>query len=198
MLTLVPRKIWASDNISESPQRADSIRSSKRKGTLKSELSEAKAVLTIFDGSTRLGEALAIILLFDDSQRNVQQRLVREQVLQKRLKAEQLAQCLIQALALEYAIQPGALLAAMNDGASVNQAVLQQAKFFFPQLLMLPASRIQLITWASTLSSMSLIQLHNMGRAYSRTKLRHALRGRPGLQLLCGPTVRPDGGGNDR
>ena len=48
------------------------------KGTLKSEMSEAKAVLTIFDGSTRLGEALTIILLFVDSQRNVQQRLVRE------------------------------------------------------------------------------------------------------------------------
>ena len=63
---------------------------------------------------------------------------------------------------------------------------------------MLPASRIQLITWASTLSSVSLMQLHNMGRAYSRTKLRHALRGRPGLQLLCGATVRPDGGANDR
>ena len=119
-------------------------------------------------------------------------------MLAKGLKAEELAQCLIQALAVEYAIQPGALLAAMNDGASVNQAVLQQAKFFFPQLLMLPASRIQLITWASTLSSMSLIQLHNIERAYPRTKLRHALRGRPELQLLRGPTVRPDGGAKDR
>ena len=168
------------------------------KETLKSELSDAKAVLIIFDGSTRLGEALAIILLFVDSQWNDQQTLVRQQVLQKRLKAEQLAQCLIQALALEYAIQPGALLAAVNDGASVKQGALQQAKFFLPQLLMLPASRIQLITWASTLSFVSLIQLHNIGRAYSRTKLRHALRGRAGLQLLCGPTVRPDGGANDR
>ena len=32
----------------------------KEKETLKSELSEAKAVSTIFDGSTRLGEALAV------------------------------------------------------------------------------------------------------------------------------------------
>ncbi|KAK3725851.1 hypothetical protein QZH41_014072, partial [Actinostola sp. cb2023] len=30
---------------------------------------------------------------------------------------------------------PGALLAAMKDGASVNKAALQQVKFFFPQLL---------------------------------------------------------------
>lgn len=49
--------------------------------------------------------------------------------------AEELAQCLIQALAVDYAIQPGALLAAMKDGASVNQAALQQVRFFFPQLL---------------------------------------------------------------
>ena len=31
--------------------------------------------------------------------------------------------------------QPDALLAGMKDGASVNQAALQQVKFFFPQLL---------------------------------------------------------------
>ena len=92
----------------------------KEKETLKSELSEAKAVSTIFDGSTRLGEALAIILRFVHSQWNVQQRLVRLQVLVKSLKAEELAQCLIQTLAIEYAIQPGVLLAAMKDGASVN------------------------------------------------------------------------------
>ena len=36
---------------------------------------------------------------------------------------------------MEYAIQPGALLAAMKDKASVNQAALQQVRFFFLQLL---------------------------------------------------------------
>ena len=72
---------------------------------------------------------------FVDSQWNVQQRLVRLQVLAKSLKAEELAQCLIQALAVEYAIQPGALLAAMKDGASVNQAALQQVRSLFPQVL---------------------------------------------------------------
>ena len=105
----------------------------KEKETLKSELSEAKAVSTIFDGSARLGEALAIIVRFVHNQWNVQQRLVRLQVLVKSLKAEELAQCLIQTLAIEYAIQPGVLLAAMKDGASVNQAALQQVRFFFLQ-----------------------------------------------------------------
>ena len=36
---------------------------------------------------------------------------------------------------MENAIQPGALLVAMKDGAYVNQAALQQVRFFFPQLL---------------------------------------------------------------
>ena len=139
MPTLVSRKIWESANLSESPKGAHweliPYVLLKEKETLKSELSEAKAVSTVFDGGTRLGEALAIIVRFVDSQWNVQQRLVRLQVLAKSLKAEELAQCLIQALAVEYAIQPGALLAAMKNGASVNQAALQQVRFFFPQLL---------------------------------------------------------------
>ena len=107
----------------------------KEKETLKTKLSAAKECSAIFDGSTRLGEALAVIVRFVDSQWNVQQRLVRLQVLAKSLKANELAQCLIQALAGEFAIQPGPLLAAMKDGASVNQAALQQVRFFFPQLL---------------------------------------------------------------
>ena len=107
----------------------------KEKETLKSELSQVNAVSTIFDGSTRLGEALAIVVRFVDRHWNVQQRLVRLQVLAKSLKANELAQCLIQALAVDFSIQPGALLAAMKDGASVNKAALQQVKFFFPQLL---------------------------------------------------------------
>ena len=107
----------------------------KEKETLKSELSQVNAVSTIFDGSTRLGEALAIVVRFVDRHWNVQQRLVRLQVLAKSLKANELAQCLIQALAVDFSIQPGALLAAIKDGASVNKAALQQVKFFFPQLL---------------------------------------------------------------
>ena len=130
---------------------------------------------------------------FVDSQWNVQQRLVRLQVLAKSLKAEELAQCLIQALAVEYAIQPSALLAAMKDGASVNQAALQQVRFFFPQLL-------DVTCFSHTIDN---VGKHFEFRvldtfACSRTVVLHALRGRPGLELLCGPTVRPDGRANGR
>ena len=63
---------------------------------------------------------------------NVQQHLIRLQVLAKSIKANELAQCLIQSLAVEYSIRPGVLLAAMKDGAGVNHAALEQVKFFFP------------------------------------------------------------------
>ena len=107
----------------------------KEKETLKTELSLVDGCSVIFDGSTRLGEALAIVVRFVDDEWNVQQRLIRLQVLAKSLKANELAQCLIQSLAVEYSIRPGVLLAAMKDGAAVNHAALEQVKFFFPQLL---------------------------------------------------------------
>lgn len=94
----------------ESPKRIGSFSSCERKGNLKTELSVAKECSAIFDGSTLLGEALAVIVRFVDSQWNVQQRLVRLQVLAKSLKANELAQCLIQALAVDFAIQPSPLL----------------------------------------------------------------------------------------
>ena len=53
----------------------------------------------------------------------------------KSLKANELAQCLTQSLAVEYSIRPAVLLAVMKDGAAVNHAALEQVKFFFPQLL---------------------------------------------------------------
>ena len=102
----------------------------KEKETLKTELSLVDGCSVIFDGSTRVGEALAIVVRFVDDEWNVQQRLIRLQVLANSLKPNKLAQCLIQSLAVEYSIRPGVLLAAM-----VNHAALEQVKFFFPQLL---------------------------------------------------------------
>ena len=107
----------------------------KEKETLKTKLSLVDGCSVIFDGTTRLGEALAIVVHFVDDKWNMQQRLIRLQVLAKSLKANKLPQCLIQSLAVEYSIRPGVLLAAMKDGAAVNHAALEQVKFFFPQLL---------------------------------------------------------------
>lgn len=110
----------------------------KEKDTVKSEISSNNAFSVIFDGSTRLGEALAIVVRFVDYQWNLQQRLVKLEVLAMSLNAPQLAQRLIHCLAVEYSIQPNQLLAAMRDGAAVNEAGLRQVGFFFPQIFNVP------------------------------------------------------------
>ena len=87
---------------------------------MKSEIATNNAFSVIFDGSTRLGEALAIIVRFIDKDWNIQQRLLKLEILAKSMNAEELAQRLIQCLAVEYGMQTNHLLAAMRDGATVN------------------------------------------------------------------------------
>ena len=105
----------------------------KEKETLKSELSGANSFSVIFDGSTRLGEALAIIVRYIDGNWNLEQRLVSFQTLAKSLKNDELAKCLLECLAINYSIKPTGLLAAMKDGAAVNEATIRQIQFYFPQ-----------------------------------------------------------------
>ena len=77
----------------------------KEKDTVKAEIVTNDDFAVIFDGSIRLGEALAIVVRFID-QWSVQQRLVKLENLARSLNAEQLAQRLIQCLAVEYGIKP--------------------------------------------------------------------------------------------
>lgn len=53
----------------------------KEKETRKTELLLVDGCSVIFDGSTRLGDALAIVVRFVDDEWNVQQHLIRLQVL---------------------------------------------------------------------------------------------------------------------
>ena len=69
-------------------------------------------------------------MVFIDSEWNIQQRLVKLEILAKSMNAQRLIQC----LAVEYGIQANQLLAAMRDCASVNEAGLPQVKFFFPNI----------------------------------------------------------------
>lgn len=105
----------------------------KEKDCVKSEIATSDNFSVIFDGSTRLGEALVVVRFIDNRWR-IQQRLVKLEVLAKSMNAEQLAQRLIQCLAVEYMIRPDQLLASMKDGASVNEAGLRQVSFFFPNV----------------------------------------------------------------
>ncbi|PFX14310.1 DNA-directed primase/polymerase protein [Stylophora pistillata] len=92
-------------------------------------------ISVIFDGSTRQGEAIAIIVRFMDNDWNITQRLVRIQVCSKSVNANELAQVLNQCLSVEYGVRGNSLIAAMRDGASVNQAALNIVSFIFPNML---------------------------------------------------------------
>ena len=56
-----------------------------------------------------LGEALVIIVRFIDKDWNIQQRLLKLEIIAKSMNAEEPAQRLIQCLAVEYGMQPNPL-----------------------------------------------------------------------------------------
>ena len=92
-------------------------------------------ISVIFDSSTRQGEVIAIIVQFMDNDWNINQRLVRINVCSKSVNANQLAQVLNQCLSVEYGVRGNSLLAAMQDGASVNQAALNIVSFISPNMV---------------------------------------------------------------
>ena len=68
---------------------------------VKSEIAANSAFSVIFDG-----EALAIIVRFIDKDWNIQQRLLKLEIIAKSMNAEEPARRLIQCLAVEYGMQP--------------------------------------------------------------------------------------------
>ena len=92
-------------------------------------------ISVIFDSSTSQGEAIAIIVQFMDNDWNINQWLVRINVCSKSVNANQLAQVLNQCLSVEYGVRGNSLLAAMQDGASVNQAALNIVSFISPNMV---------------------------------------------------------------
>ena len=79
----------------------------------------------IFDGTSRLGEVLVIILCFIDSKWKIQQHLVRMMFVVKSMMGEGTARELISVLPVSLSIPPNHLLAAMRDGASVNNVAMR-------------------------------------------------------------------------
>ena len=99
------------------------------------QVSRTRDLSVIFDSSTRQGEAMAIIVRLVDNNWNIIQRLVRIDVCSKSAKANELAQVLYQCLSVDYGVRANSLLAAMRDGASVNQAALDRIAFIFPKMI---------------------------------------------------------------
>ena len=60
---------------------------------------------------------------------------MRIDVCSKSVKANELAQVLNQYLSVDYGVGANSLLAAMRDGASVNQAALDRMAFIFSKML---------------------------------------------------------------
>ena len=59
---------------------------------------------------------------------------MRIDVCSKSVNANELAQVLNQCLSVDYGVRANSLLAAMRDGASVNQAALDRIAFIFPKM----------------------------------------------------------------
>ena len=81
----------------------------EEEGGIKAEISGSK-IAVIFHGTTRPGEALAIVVKFISNEWQIQQRLIRLELLAKSLKGEELARELISVLARQYNVQNDNLL----------------------------------------------------------------------------------------
>ncbi len=107
---------------------------SQEQARIKEELS-GKDLSVIFDGTTRLGEAMAIVVRFIDSDWQIQQRLIRFQLIAQSMSGEEVAREVITALSTQYSINSSSLLAAMRDRASVNDVAIRTIKVVYPALL---------------------------------------------------------------
>ena len=90
------------------------------------------------------------------------------------------------------------LLAAMKDGASVNQAAVQQVSFFFPQLLDVNCFSCITDNVRKHFEFMSFINLRNTGSVCSDKPPLYVLHGRQGLASQCESVAQHDGGANRR
>lgn len=86
-------------------------------------------------GTTRLGETMAVLPWFVDSDWQIQQRLVRLQLLTKSMTGEETAQELINVLSVHYSITSDHLLGALQDRATVNNVTLRTLKVVYPNIL---------------------------------------------------------------
>ena len=105
----------------------------EEKSLIKEEIKN-KDLSIIYDGTTRLGEVLAIVVRYIDGW-NINQRLVCLQFLAKSMAGEELARQLISTLSATYGIQSNTILAAMRDGASVNNVALSVLKVIYPNIM---------------------------------------------------------------
>ena len=93
---------------------------------------EGRDLSIVFDGTTRLGEAVVILVRYVTEDMEIQQRLLRVQMIAKSMTGEELARELISVLSINYSVSPNTPLSAMRDRASVNNVALRTLKVVYP------------------------------------------------------------------
>ena len=88
----------------------------------------------VFDGTTRDGEALVVLVRFVESW-EVQQRLVRFQLVKQSVNGDELARIIINVLHRKLNVPESNLLAAMRDRAPVNTKALRTVSVLYPDII---------------------------------------------------------------
>ena len=105
----------------------------EEKSCIKKEI-KGKHLSIIYDGTTRLGKVLAIVARYVHEW-DIQQRLIRLQFLAKSMTGEEVARQLISTLFITYGIESDLILAAMRDGASVNNVAIGVVKIVYDKVM---------------------------------------------------------------
>lgn len=101
----------------------------EEKAQVKEEI-EGKYLTIIFDAS----DVFAVVVRYVDKWK-IHQRLVRMKFLAKCLTGEEIAHQIISTLSVSYGVKPDLLIAAVMDGASVNNAAVGVVKGAYPQIM---------------------------------------------------------------
>ena len=72
---------------------------------------QGRELSVVFDGTTRLGEAVVILVRYVTEHMEIQQRLLRVQMVVKSMTGDELARELISVLSINYSVSPNTLLA---------------------------------------------------------------------------------------
>jgi len=107
---------------------------SQEQADITGELS-GRPISVVFDGTTRLGEAMAVVIRYIDPSFNIQQRLIRLQLLAKSMAGEEIAREIITTISTQYGIASSLVVAMMHDRAACNGVALRTLKIVYPQLV---------------------------------------------------------------
>ena len=87
-----------------------------------------------------MGDAIVVLVRYVSDSWELEQCLLRVQMVEKSMSGEEIARVLINVLSVGYSVSSTTLLAAMRDRASVNNVAMRTIKVIFHWLSTLAAS----------------------------------------------------------